>query len=76
MQAMEDVESITPEWCLELAERLRQATWRGAGATCQVLPSHLLLRIYKQAADLFKAEPTLLEVRRARCGGIQCVVWC
>lgn len=62
---MDNAAAITPAWCAALSERLRAATWRGAAATAAVLAAPGLLRVFKQAADLLKAEPTLLEVSRA-----------
>ena len=53
---------ITPEWCDNLSQQLLASTWLGASACQRALPAAQLLRIFKEASDLLKAEPTLLEV--------------
>ena len=53
---------ITSEWCQQLARSLLVATWAGARACRAALPPAALMRIYRQASDILKAEPTLLEV--------------
>ena len=63
LQPMDDA-PITPEWCMQLQQRLEAASWLGVGACARVLPATQLLRVFAQASALLKAEPTLLEVRR------------
>lgn len=67
--------TITPEWCAELASRLEAATWRGVAATSAVLPAPLLARVLKEAHDLLKAEPTLVEVRAPAARACQRPWW-
>jgi site-specific DNA-cytosine methylase len=55
--------AITPEWCKKLQQGLLAATWAGATACRCVLPARQLMHVINQAGDLFKVEPTLLEVR-------------
>lgn len=65
MTAIAVPQVITPSWVLSVQQQLDRATRAGVHALKPVLPQGVARTLLERAEATFKAEPTLIEVRRA-----------